>query len=75
MMLLDLSDASNTPKKFKLNQNYPNPFNPVTTLGYNLPEKGLVNITVYDMLGNVINQLVNEVHKFWLQINSMRCYR
>jgi hypothetical protein len=58
---LDLSDASNTPKKFKLNQNYPNPFNPVTTLGYNLPEKGLVNITVYDMLGNVINQLVNEV--------------
>ncbi len=58
---LDLSDASNTPKKFKLNQNYPNPFNPVTTLGYNLPEEGLVNITVYDMLGNVINQLVNEV--------------
>ena len=58
---LDLSDAINTPKKFKLNQNYPNPFNPVTTLGYDLPKKGLVNITIYDMLGNVINQLVNEV--------------
>ena len=58
---LELSDASNTPDKFKLNQNYPNPFNPTTTLGYNLPEEGLVNITVYDMLGNVINQLVNEV--------------
>ena len=58
---LELSDASNTPDKFKLNQNYPNPFNPVTTLGYDLPKKGLVNITVYDMLGNVINQLVNEV--------------
>ena len=58
---LDLLDASNTPKKFKLNQNYPNPFNPVTTLGYDLPKKGLVNITIYDMLGNVINQLVNEV--------------
>ena len=58
---LDLSDAINTPKKFKLNQNYPNPFNPVTTLGYNLPENELVNITVYDMLGNIINQLVNEV--------------
>ena len=56
---LNLSDASNTPKKFKLNQNYPNPFNPVTTLQYDLPEDGLVNITVYDMLGNVINNLVN----------------
>ena len=58
---LGLSDASNTPDKFKLNQNYPNPFNPVTTLGYDLPENRLVNITIYDMLGNVINQLVNEV--------------
>ena len=58
---LELSDASNTPYKFKLHQNYPNPFNPFTTLGYYLPEKGLVNMTIYDMLGNVINQLVNEV--------------
>ena len=58
---LELSNASNTPDKFKLNQNYPNPFNPVTTLGYDLPKDGLVKITVYDMLGNVINELVNEV--------------
>ena len=58
---LELSDVRNTPDKFKLNQNYPNPFNPVTTLEYELPKKGLVNITIYDMLGNVINHLVNEV--------------
>ena len=50
-----------SPSSFKLYSNYPNPFNPVTTLGYELPENGLVNITIYDMLGNVINQLVNEV--------------
>ena len=56
---LDLSDASNTPKKFKLNQNYPNPFNPVTSLSYDLPEDSFVSITIYDMLGNVINNLVN----------------
>ena len=61
---LDLSDASNTPKRFKLNQNYPNPFYPVITLGYELAENGLVNTTIYDMLGNVINQLVNEVQNF-----------
>ena len=48
------------PTIYTLYQNYPNPFNPVTTLRYDLPEDGLVNITVYDMLGNVINQLVNE---------------
>ena len=56
---LDLSDDSNTPEKFKLNQNYPNPFNPVTSLSYNLPQDSHVSIIIYDMLGNVINNLVN----------------
>jgi hypothetical protein len=56
---LNLSDASNTPEKFKLNQNYPNPFNPVTSLSYNLPKGSYVSIIIYDMLGNVINNLVN----------------
>ena len=63
-----------TPEKFRLSQNYPNPFNPVTTLQYDLAEDGLVNITVYDMLGNVMNNLVNE-YQFWLQIYPMGCYR
>ena len=46
---------------FSLNNiyNYPNPFNPVTTLRYDLPKDELVTITVYDMLGNVVNNLVN----------------
>ena len=48
------------PSLFSLYQNYPNPFNPVTTLGYDLPEDGLVNIIVYDMLGNVVKNLVND---------------
>ena len=56
---LKLSKNKNSPDKFKLNQNYPNPFNPVTGLSYDLMEDGLVNITVYDMLGNVVNNLVN----------------
>ena len=49
------------PKYFSLHQNYPNPFNPTTTLRYDLNKGGLVNVTIYDMLGNSINQLVNEV--------------
>ena len=47
------------PVIFKLNNCYPNPFNPVTTLRYDLPENGLVNITVYDMLGREVKTLVN----------------
>ncbi|SVA88813.1 uncharacterized protein METZ01_LOCUS141667, partial [marine metagenome] len=41
-------------------QNYPNPFNPVTTLRYDLPENGLVNITIFDMLGRQVKTLINQ---------------
>ena len=47
--------------EFRLYQNYPNPFNPsITVIKYNLPETGLVNIKIYDILGNEIAILVNE---------------
>jgi len=45
---------------YKVHNNYPNPFNPVTTLRYDLPEDLFVSITVYDMLGNVVSNLVNK---------------
>jgi hypothetical protein len=48
------------PDEFALRQNYPNPFNPVTTLLYDLPENGHVNITIYDMLGRNIKTLINQ---------------
>ncbi len=48
------------PLVFSLSQNYPNPFNPVTTLRYDLPENGLVNIIIYDMMGREIKNLVNQ---------------
>jgi len=48
------------PEVFALHQNYPNPFNPVTTLRYDLPENGLVNITIYDMLGRQVKTLINQ---------------
>jgi predicted secreted protein len=47
------------PKVFALHQNYPNPFNPVTTLQYDLPEDALVNITIYDLKGRIVNNLVS----------------
>ena len=47
------------PVTFALHQNYPNPFNPITTLRYDLPSDAMVILTVFDMLGREINQLVN----------------
>ena len=47
------------PLQYILYQNYPNPFNPVTSLRYDLPEDGLVNITIYDMMGRVVKTLIN----------------
>ena len=51
--------SSNVPEQFVLYPNYPNPFNPVTTIRYDLSKESLVDITIYDMLGNVVHNLVN----------------
>ena len=47
------------PTVFTLHQNYPNPFNPVTTLRYDLPDENNITLTIYDLNGKEINQLVN----------------
>ena len=47
------------PATFTLHQNFPNPFNPITTLRYDLPSDALVTLSIYDMLGREITQLVN----------------
>ena len=53
------NQAETVPDHLSLLQNYPNPFNPVTTLRYELSQESFVKITIYDMLGNVVNNLVN----------------
>lgn len=50
------------PKGFKLEQNYPNPFNPNTTIRYSIPERGEVELVVYDALGKEIRTLVSGDH-------------
>ena len=56
-----LSSDKNTfePKIFTLSQNYPNPFNPITYISYDLPKDSFVRITIYDLLGSVVNKIVN----------------
>ena len=53
------SQTQTIPLNFSLHQNYPNPFNPVTSLRYIIPEEGIVNITIYDMMGRIVKTLVN----------------
>lgn len=49
------------PTKFILEQNYPNPFNPTTTINYEIPIESKVTLKIYDLLGNEIMTLVNEI--------------
>ena len=56
----DVADIDNNiPNEYTLNQNYPNPFNPTTTIEFNIPKAGDVQLNVYDVLGNEIAVLIN----------------
>ena len=52
-------DFTPTPMEYSLSQNYPNPFNPVTKIKYSLPETGMVNLVIYDLMGREVHRLVN----------------
>ena len=45
----------------ELVQNYPNPFNPMTTITFFMPEKGPATVSVYDLAGNHVRTLVDEL--------------
>ncbi|MDP7126399.1 MAG: FlgD immunoglobulin-like domain containing protein, partial [Candidatus Marinimicrobia bacterium] len=60
---LDVDDALLIPKQFTLHPNHPNPFNPITSLRYDLPEQAQVTLTVYDLMGREVTQLVNTVQE------------
>jgi len=45
---------------YKLFQNYPNPFNPTTKISYKLNKEGFVSLKVYNLVGQVVGDLVDE---------------
>ncbi|MBL7014403.1 MAG: carboxypeptidase regulatory-like domain-containing protein [Candidatus Marinimicrobia bacterium] len=47
------------PGSFALHQNYPNPFNPKTEIQFDLPENGIVEVAIYNLMGQKINTLIS----------------
>lgn len=48
-----------SPSKIELGQNYPNPYNPTTTINFTLPEAGNVKLSVYNIIGEQVAELIN----------------
>ncbi|MBX2822284.1 MAG: T9SS type A sorting domain-containing protein [Rhodothermaceae bacterium] len=55
-----LSIQADVPDDFVVDQNYPNPFNPTTTIRFQLPTSEHVVVQVVDIMGSVVQTLVNE---------------
>lgn len=49
--------------QYALFQNYPNPFNPNTSIKYSLPFESNIKLTVYNTIGQVVQELVSEVQQ------------
>ncbi|MCK4980204.1 MAG: T9SS type A sorting domain-containing protein, partial [Candidatus Delongbacteria bacterium] len=47
-------------QNLELYQNYPNPFNPSTEISFSLDESQLVKLSVYNLSGQLVSELVNK---------------
>jgi len=50
------------PFEFSLEQNFPNPFNPITHISYQVTRPGIYRLTVYNVLGQTVENLVDKFH-------------
>ncbi len=57
------AEPNQRPQVYRLYPNHPNPFNPATSIRYDIPETGSVKMTLYNVLGQPVRRLVDEVQK------------
>ena len=54
-----LNQREQTPSSFQVRA-FPNPFNPYSTIAYDLPAAGRVNVSVFNLRGELVSQLLDE---------------
>lgn len=54
-----IKDSSSLPTKAQLYQNYPNPFNPVTEISYSISQTSDVELSVFNVSGELVSALVD----------------
>ena len=58
---MGISDDAPIASSYELGQNYPNPFNPTTHIRFNIPETANTKLTVFNIMGEAVANLVNGV--------------
>ena len=58
---MSISDDAPIASSYQLGQNYPNPFNPTTHIRFNIPETGNTKLTVFNIMGEAVANLVDGV--------------
>ncbi len=68
-------EPAELPRRFAVHPNYPNPFNPTTTIAYELPRSGRVEVSIYNILGQKVATLVKgnqKAGRYKLQVDASR---
>jgi len=60
LAISDPQNCTSVSPVVELKQNYTNPFNPTTNISYDLPEDGDVRLSVYNLKGQLVKQLLNK---------------
>ncbi|MGB9665218.1 MAG: T9SS type A sorting domain-containing protein, partial [Ignavibacteria bacterium] len=61
--ITSVDDKDLTAKGYYLSQNYPNPFNPLTNIDFQMAEDGYVKISIYNLMGQKIKDIINDFRK------------